>query len=660
MLALAGGIASAQAPVVDGTLSPGEYGPALWVNTNNTQFGDNTAGSSTGGATALGDPAAVTTGVEISIPFAAIGYVPGNAIRLMAVITGGDSGFFSNQWLPGRPLNQGNEAEARELDLRQADFAGDQFASVTPALVSGIVVDGQLDAAYGPAVALQTNFTGFGNAAQGNVDQAFGSELDGLYVVADTTAGVLHVMITGNVESNFNRLQLFIDSQAGGQQFLAQGNSGFIGRMSGLPAAGDNFVGIPGMILDNGFAADFVYSINGGDIGGGDFEFFTDLADLTTTPGSASFLGQGNYGATPAQLGNGTLIAINNSNTAGVGGDRVGAFETRPSPDFAVGSEMNAVYATVEGDDLFVLVTGNLGAPNNLVFFFDAQPGGQNRLRARNDAINFPGFAGNVDIDFGGLTRMGDSAPDQTNGLTFDAGFEADYFFSYSFDSGGTPVRPGVQAAVLRSTGRLETSNGNALDYGAFEVGRRGAPGPAGNPSVFNGPRYDLQDDTRFDLFTNLAPRAAADNLSSVTLLPIDPGTGLVNLLESTLDNSNVAGINGDNSVVADESAALAVTTGTEARFNLAELGWDGVSPIRATIFVVNGGYDFLSNQVSGSLPDLSGNLGDPRGVNFANIAGDQFVQLFPPPGPAGCTVADVADFLGLTVVDGSGPDGIL
>ncbi|MBA4039174.1 MAG: hypothetical protein C0468_02390, partial [Planctomyces sp.] len=54
--------------------------------------------------------------------------------------------------------------------------------------------------------------------------------------------------------------------------------------------------------------------------------------------------------------------------------------------------------------------------------------------------------------------------------------------------------------------------------------------------------------------------------------------------------------------------------------------------------------------------------------LNSINSSGQDFfasnatltVTLVAPPGPAGCTVADVADFFGLTVADGGGPDGVL
>ncbi|MFN7022672.1 MAG: hypothetical protein ACK4WH_15310, partial [Phycisphaerales bacterium] len=74
------------------------------------------------------------------------------------------------------------------------------------------------------------------------------------------------------------------------------------------------------------------------------------------------------------------------------------------------------------------------------------------------------------------------------------------------------------------------------------------------------------------------------------------------------------------------------VTTGFEMRIRLDELGWDGVSPIRICAFINSPGHDVLSNQVSGGLPPGTGNLGEPRAVNFdettGGIPGTQFVSV--------------------------------
>src|SRR4029078_752421 len=79
-----------------------------------------------------------------------------------------------------------------------------------------ITVDGTLDGTYGPAIAVQTAATGFGDAnPPGSLG---GSELDAAY--ATISGGRLYIMLTGNHEPNFNKLDMFIDSKSGGDNVL--------------------------------------------------------------------------------------------------------------------------------------------------------------------------------------------------------------------------------------------------------------------------------------------------------------------------------------------------------------------------------------------------------------------------------------------------------
>ena len=122
-----------------------------------------------------------------------------------------------------------------------------------------IVVDGTRDAGYGAALAVQTVQTGFGDA---NPDG--GSELDGGYLRID--AGKLYVMLTGNLEANFNKLEIFIDSKAGGQSvFDSSGNDG-AGVMDGL-------------VFDAGFTADYHIIVRRGNDAGND-KLDIDFANL--------------------------------------------------------------------------------------------------------------------------------------------------------------------------------------------------------------------------------------------------------------------------------------------------------------------------------------------------------------------------------------------
>jgi len=106
------------------------------------------------------------------------------------------------------------------------------------------VVDGVKDAQYGAALAVQTVQTQFGDNL---------SELDAAY--ATSSGGVLHLMLTGNIEANFNNVEIFIDSKAGGQNvFSSAGNAG-ASKMDGLQ-------------FDAGFTADYHLIARRGNFGG--------------------------------------------------------------------------------------------------------------------------------------------------------------------------------------------------------------------------------------------------------------------------------------------------------------------------------------------------------------------------------------------------------
>lgn len=187
-----------------------------------------------------------------------------------------------------------------------------------------IAVDGTADAAYGPAVSVQGIGTGFGDSNLGQQLFANGSELDQLY--ARVYAGKLYVVFAGNLESNFNKFELFIDSISGGQNRLRNDNSGV--SFGGLLRMGDDGSG-NGLTFDSGFDADFWLSLTGGDVGGGTYGAFVDGATLLTAGGGqGEFLGGVNLVDGSLSGGTNYLGAsanINNINTAGVDGSNGGA-----------------------------------------------------------------------------------------------------------------------------------------------------------------------------------------------------------------------------------------------------------------------------------------------------------------------------------------------
>ena len=144
-----------------------------------------------------------------------------------------------------------------------------------------IVVDGTAEAGYGASLSVQDTTTQFGdNNSDDLIDtEAGGSEINQVFatVANDGTEDRLYVTIAGNLENNFNKLEVYIDSVAG------VGQNEIVG--TDLPAGVDGFCcGGFGttdgalqrqdfLIFDAGFDADYylTFSNGGENIGGKTF-----------------------------------------------------------------------------------------------------------------------------------------------------------------------------------------------------------------------------------------------------------------------------------------------------------------------------------------------------------------------------------------------------
>lgn len=181
------------------------------------------------------------------------------------------------------------------------------FAGVAP------TIDGTAEALYGAPIAVQSLQTQFGNSDLGLVDWANGSEVDTGY--AFISGGNLYVVVGGNVESNYNKIELFIDCKAGGQNKLRGDNRDV--DFNGVNRMGDDGSG-NGLTFDEGFTADYWV---GATCGGPDFTLFANCTELLTDGGEGAGGYLGSAGAVAPVLGfNGIEVAINNSNVAGVAG----------------------------------------------------------------------------------------------------------------------------------------------------------------------------------------------------------------------------------------------------------------------------------------------------------------------------------------------------
>jgi hypothetical protein len=221
--------------------------------------------------------------------------------------------------------------------FRQGILAAAMLGVGAPAFAA-IGIDGTKDAEYGSALAVQTVQTGFGDNA---------SEWNAGYAVV--SGGRLYVMLTGNLENNFNKLEIFIDSKTGGQSiFDSSGNDG-AGAMDGLK-------------FDTGFTADYHLIARRGD---GKFDL--DLANLVAQTewgfpnifaGSDSGSGQtltGDLNASPIGVG------YNGSNTAGVGGDAPNAADQTAAQAVTTGLEFSIALSDIgyAGGDIRIMIGQN-------------------------------------------------------------------------------------------------------------------------------------------------------------------------------------------------------------------------------------------------------------------------------------------------------------
>jgi hypothetical protein len=583
-------------------------------------------------------PAGVVSGFEFKINLDGIGYPVGTAgsIRIAGAILGFNFDYMSNQAIGGLtstgspdPSNLGFPAQ--NVDLTMWD--GDQFVTelVPLSLVSapaGAVINGVMDAAemaaYGTADWVNTtNASAFGDSiASGTFtpgpNRSNGSELNAVYfyVATDPTdmnKPKLYGLVTGNLH-DFNKLILFFDTKAGGQNDIRADNASIDGNRFNTGLGG-----VDGFQFDAGFEADYAISYTAGfDTNLLVARHFADGVQLNTLGGGygGRFGGGDKTGTSPPVTG--TIIAregFGNNDLSGV--NPPGAIRTVN----ANGSELAAVYARAEpdgagGGTLFMFFAGNLEpASVNIELFFDTRAGqGQNTLIYSDRSPQDPLYTGNPDVDFGALNRMGGPVLDMNmmvinEGMRFDAGFEPDYYFSYralDFD-------PSLQqVTVFGNWARLRTLSD-----------------PVG-PMPADAGRY--LGNVQNDAFDSFGPAF----LNGSQPEPISA---------AALANNNTGGVPGGLHFFCPGTGGsdpAAVLTGFEVAIDLADLGYGngpgqvfftpGVSPLNFAVFLNGTGHGKVANQMlqHGCVDDL----GEPRDVDFQAIQGNQYVG-FPAPVPA-------------------------
>ncbi|MEM9080075.1 MAG: PEP-CTERM sorting domain-containing protein [Verrucomicrobiota bacterium] len=274
---------------------------------------------------------------------------------------------------------------------------------------AAILVDGTLDSDYGSALATQSVETQFGDSAGGF---SGGGELDAAY--ARVQGGRLFVMLTGNIEPNFNKVSIFIDSKAGGENTLVSQDYDF----------GNVANNLAGLTFDSGFAADYHLF---GRWGGGAFELeFVDRDNGSTTP--TVFEGDASTGSgTAVQSGtiSGTTIdfGFNNNNSAGVAGGTAAA-------------DQIAAAAVTTGLE-FSIDLADLGSPTGDIRIFAGYGNGDHNFWSNQILGGLPADTGNLGGDgAGGFTG-------NSGGVDFN-NYGGDQFFTVTVPEPSTALLGGL------------------------------------------------------------------------------------------------------------------------------------------------------------------------------------------------------------------------
>lgn len=164
---------------------------------------------------------------------------------------------------------------------------------------------------------------GYTRQSTQTVETQFGdnqSELNAAYAYFE--GGNLNLLLTGQVENNFNKLNIFIDSVAGGEnQLTADINNG------GDNPDNDGWANsYNGFMFDAGFEADYLIIARNGDFGGPRFDFdFNSVGNTSVVESSIDIFGGSQTGVNAAVGVSGIGVGYDNSNSAGVLGGTAAA-----------------------------------------------------------------------------------------------------------------------------------------------------------------------------------------------------------------------------------------------------------------------------------------------------------------------------------------------
>ncbi len=291
------------APTIDGTKDSAYGAPqAGWLQGNFTGFGDNGEATPAGGGGSEIDAVyAVVNGGMLYVMITGNVEKNGNGLDLFFdsnAVGGGqttlsngvgggagsrlnamnglifDAGFDANYYMTFDGDGTVNNVHFAELSSGTGYLVGNGGY----ATVGGALTGGDVGAPAMSATIDNSNITGVTGSPPFDVpslDFSVGSEIDGVYAYIDVANNDLYVLITGNIESNYNKLHLFIDANAAdGQNVMRSDNVSALFNQINRFGPGTEGTG---MIWDASFAPDTWMAIN---MGGFPVTQYADSATL--------------------------------------------------------------------------------------------------------------------------------------------------------------------------------------------------------------------------------------------------------------------------------------------------------------------------------------------------------------------------------------------
>jgi hypothetical protein len=257
---------------------------------------------------------------------------------------------------------------------------------------SAVVLDGSIAGDGYTMAATQTVDTQFGD---GNPNG--GSELDAAWT--QISGGVLYVTLTGNLENNFNKLNVFIDSVAGGENVVTN-NTG----AGGNNPSNDNWATkYAGFTFDAGFAADYLLILRNGNAGGDRFDVdFNSVGNTSVVEISSNIFGASLTGSN-SNVGSSALgVAFDRSNTGGVVGG-TGAANQAAAQAVQTGVELAIPLAAIgnPGPGDVIKISAMINGSNHDYLsnqFLRGLPAGQGNLGG-DGAGGFNGTVGQLNLN---------------------------------------------------------------------------------------------------------------------------------------------------------------------------------------------------------------------------------------------------------------------